>query len=108
MHVILESLTIANLNYHQIITLLWFNLTAASDPSFTTPPAEGASIAVPENQTVNSVVYTLVASDADGDNLQYSIKSSTPSSKFTLSGAHLQVATALDYETEKSFTLIFE
>ena len=82
----------------------------ASNPAFTTPPAGGANISIPENQAVNSVIYTLVATDADADTLTYRIKASSPgsaTSKFSLSGAELRVATTLDYETETSYTFTF-
>ena len=83
---------------------------SASDPVITVPAVGGASISIPENQALNSVIYTVEASDDDGDTLTYSIKTITPSSdpKFTISGADLQVSEALDYESVTSYTIIFE
>ena len=85
---------------------------SASSPSFTIPPAGGASLSIPENQAVDSIIYTVAATDADGDGLTYRIKSSSPSSgssKFSVTtpGGKLKVASALDYESQTSYTLTF-
>ena len=50
-----------------------------NDPIF----ISGNSIGVPENQSVDSVVYTAMATDADGDTLTYSL-SGTDAARFTI------------------------
>ena len=51
-------------------------------PSFTSD----AAVSVDENQTVDSVVYTAMATDADGDALSYSL-SGTDAARFTIDAA---------------------
>ncbi|XP_035676136.1 protocadherin Fat 4-like [Branchiostoma floridae] len=77
---------------------------AAEPPSFSNLPA---SRAVPEDVSVGTAVYTLSAADQDepAQTLAYTIVSQTPSDMFQLSGGVVQVAAALDYESEQTYTL---
>ncbi|XP_019623283.1 PREDICTED: protocadherin-like wing polarity protein stan, partial [Branchiostoma belcheri] len=77
---------------------------AAEAPTFSNLPA---SRAVPEDVSVGTAVFTLSAADQDvpAQTLAYTIVSQTPSDKFQLSGGVVQVGTALDYESEQTYTL---
>ncbi|KAI8511119.1 hypothetical protein Bbelb_102190 [Branchiostoma belcheri] len=77
---------------------------AAEAPTFSNLPT---SRAVPEDVSVGTAVFTLSAADQDvpAQTLAYTIVSQTPSDKFQLSGGVVQVGTALDYESEQTYTL---
>ena len=64
-------------------------------PSFTSPD----SASVPENQRADSVVYTAMATDADGDSLRYSL-SGTDAALFTIDPAtgEVRFKAAPDFE----------
>lgn len=78
-----------------------------TDPVLTSP-SSSVTISKDEDIAVGETVFVITASDADGDTILYTIKSQTPSSKFELVGNELKVKFALDYETETSYSLVFE
>ncbi|KAL4231425.1 Protocadherin Fat 4 [Mactra antiquata] len=71
-------------------------------------PVSAASAEISETAAIGTSVYAIHASDADGDDLIYTIASSNPPSEFRLVGNVLQTKLALDYETTTSYELVFE
>lgn len=83
---------------------------AASNPVLTAPlQSSGALVSISESVSIGTSVYSIEASDSDGDTLIYSIVSpSPPPDEFHLVGNELQVKLALDYEETTSYQIVFE
>ena len=64
---------------------------------------------IAEGTEVDTEMYTLLARDADGDDITYSLVSQTPLSGFVLRDTKLYTTTVFDYEQgPTSYELIFE
>lgn len=84
------------------------NILPVNDP----PEISAQEFSINENSLVGSLVGTIVASDVDGDNLTYSIKSGNINSTFSIdpSTGELKIkdSTELDYEKQKFIELVIE
>ncbi|XP_053407656.1 cadherin EGF LAG seven-pass G-type receptor 2-like [Mercenaria mercenaria] len=81
----------------------------ASDPVLNElAPSTTHTVSINEDDAVGTSVYEIDASDSDGDTLLYTIKTQTPSVKFALNNNMLVISAPLDYDTEMSYTLVFE
>ena len=70
----------------------------------TAPVIADQSFDIAENNATNAIMGQIVATDAEGDTLTYSL--TTQSSEFSVdANGELKVLTALDYETTTSYTL---
>lgn len=73
-------------------------LVFSAVPVITQPNPTGTTVvSIPENITVGETIYNVVASDADGDTLHYTV---VPDDKFSISNTsgELQVSSSFDYE----------
>ena len=71
------------------------------EPVLTQPPAADTAVNKNEDMAQNELVYTLAATDADGDGITYSITSQTPetpaANMFVIDGAQIRAgATQFD------------
>ena len=79
-----------------------------SDPVFTLPPeADGATISLAEDTGTDTAIYTISATDDDGDTLTYVLTAGSP--EFSLTTNIVKVASTLDYDTDpKQYEITFE
>ena len=92
--------------YHYDIPWLSSTLSIPTlAPVWSTPDTDNAQVSMDEDIASGGSVYTLLASDEDGDTVSYSIESQTPANAFVLAGAQINAgATPFDADAEGATT----
>ena len=110
----LITVTVHDAAYHSASQDININLRNINDnlPIFVRPvPAMNNLKEVPETTEKGAELYTLSASDADGDSISYSLTQQTPSDPvgFELIGTVVYLTTKFDFETDiTDFELTFQ
>lgn len=96
------AVTVRDAVGHSDTQLVTINLQNINDnpPVFLDPLPDGSSIkGIPETTPTDSAIYTIVATDADGDSITYSITNQAPIELFRLEEGILYTNGVFDFET---------
>ena len=110
----LITVTVHDAAYHSASQDININLLNINDnpPIFVRPvPAMNNLKEVPETTEKGAELYTLSASDADGDSISYSLTQQTPANPvgFELIGTAVYLTNTFDFETDiTDFELTFQ
>ena len=87
-------------NDHIVLT---FTVLGAS-PVFTTPSGGTDTLSIDEDIAVGTSIYSVAATDADGDSLTYSV-TGAEAAFFTIDTQTVKTSTTFDYESTTSYTV---
>ena len=92
------------------MVFLFLICLSVTDPVFTLPPeAGGATISIAEDTGMTISIYSISATDDDGDTLTYVLTAGSPEFSLDESTRVVSVAAALDFDTDpKVYEITFE